>query len=58
MGKEWGVGTTVWLKIGGPAMTILNYDEAYCLCGWMDHNNEFRTYNFPSGVLTDEIEEE
>ncbi len=51
-------GTVVWLKSGGPAMTIKeNVDKSYVICGWFNgsklHESKFSTYQLTTDDPSD-----
>lgn len=48
-------GTIVWLKTGGPAMTVkfLTTSNLW-LCTWFDKDNEVKEHSFSEEQLTEE----
>jgi uncharacterized protein YodC (DUF2158 family) len=50
---EFKVGEPVYLKSGGPAMSIQSIDGENALCVWLDGKRPFREL-YPLAVLTKE----
>jgi uncharacterized protein YodC (DUF2158 family) len=47
------IGDVVILKSGSPQMTVSDVDEAVIsVIYWVEATNEFKTYNFLSGLLS------
>ena len=49
-GSEFKAGDLVWLKSGGPQMTIESVDEPYATCVWFEKNTPIQ-HQYPL-VLT------
>ena len=49
------VGETVWLKSGGPQMTIVAVDGQRVTCGWFTEERLYLTEEFPAESLSPDI---
>lgn len=43
---EFKLGDTVWLKSGGPVMTIKGTEQGFVLCEWFDKDHKWHEGRF------------
>ena len=54
MGTEhFEVGDVVWLKSGGPAMTVATDAGTFVTCMWFDSEGHVHSERFPASLITE-----